>query len=107
MFTLILTLIFHNFVYLRGVHYSVYDKNPEDNVRPAVVPDYVIQSQSDTYWAPHPQTGVFGPAEERGFRSAPPNGDNPNGNGDSGESVLELKAWFRPLEDVDKPPAQP
>ncbi|KAK6926134.1 hypothetical protein RJ641_007853 [Dillenia turbinata] len=91
----------------RGVHYSVYDKNPEEPVRPALVPDNVIQSQSETYWAPHPQTGVFGPAEESGFHSAPAKGDNGNGNTDAGESVLEQKAWFRPLEDVDKPPPQP
>ncbi|KAL2453727.1 Uncharacterized protein Adt_48770 [Abeliophyllum distichum] len=36
----------------RGVHVSVYDKNPEEHVRPTVVPDDVIAPQSDKYWAP-------------------------------------------------------
>lgn len=65
----------------------------------------MIQPLSEKYWAPHPQTGVFGPATENhpgaggehDYRSSPANG--------SGESVLEEKAWFRPtsLEDLEKP----
>lgn len=86
----------------RGTHCSVYDKNLDDQVRPAIVPDDVIQPESDKYWGPHPQTGVFGPSEQEGraaggdfiSTSLPP---PPNG------SVLEQKAWFRPLEDTDKP----
>ncbi|KAF8380778.1 hypothetical protein HHK36_028272 [Tetracentron sinense] len=86
----------------RGAHISVYDKNVDDQVRPSVVPDDVIQPQSDKYWGPHPQTGVFGPTAEdkagtggeRGHHSPPANG---------GDSVLEQKAWFRPDEDVAKP----
>lgn len=80
----------------------MYDKNVDDQVRPSVVPDDVIQPESDKYWAPHPQTGVFGPAELDGSAggdhppSMPPP-PPPNG------SVLEQKAWFRPLEDVEKP----
>ncbi|GAB4858201.1 hypothetical protein Ancab_009598 [Ancistrocladus abbreviatus] len=89
----------------RSVHASVYDKNVEDQIRPAIVPDYVIESQSEKYWAPHPHTGVFGPATEvnpavgsnRGLRNSPA-----AGNGGS-ESVLEQTAFFRPLEDLDKP----
>ncbi|KAL0452338.1 UNVERIFIED_CONTAM: Late embryogenesis abundant protein [Sesamum latifolium] len=84
----------------RGVHVSVYDKNPEEHVRPTVVPDDVIPPQPDQYWAPHPQTGVFGPATDH----------KPSSGGDRGlhvsasaESVLEQKAFFRPLEDLDKP----
>ncbi|KAI4324883.1 hypothetical protein MLD38_030327 [Melastoma candidum] len=79
---------------------SVYDKNPEDHIRPAVVPDEVIGPVSDKYWAPHPQTGVFGPAsghETTTLASKPAN---------AGESsVLEHAAWFRPtsLEDLEKP----
>ena len=88
----------------------MYDKNPDDQVRPGLVPDELIQApRSDKYWAPHPKTGVFGPAAEQnaatagagnrdhGFYSAPVNGE--------GESVLEEKAWFRPtsLEDLEKP----
>ncbi|KAJ0078621.1 hypothetical protein Patl1_24266 [Pistacia atlantica] len=89
----------------RAAHNSAYDKNIDDQVRPAIVPDDVIQPLSDKYWAPHPQTGVFGPAVEnrpgaggeREYYSSPANG--------SGESVLEEKAWFRPtsLEDLEKP----
>ncbi|CAN4085579.1 unnamed protein product [Withania somnifera] len=83
----------------RGVQTSVYDKNPEDHVRDSFVPDEVIEAKSDKYWAPHPQTGVFGPAAtdtagvERSFHSSPA----------TGESILEQKAFFRPLEDLDKP----
>ena len=93
----------------RSAHFSIYDKNPDDQLPPGVVPDELIQPQSDKYWAPHPQTGVFGPAAEQnaatagagsrdgGFFSSPVNG--------GGESVLEEKAWFRPtsLEDLEKP----
>ncbi|XP_015070115.1 late embryogenesis abundant protein At5g17165 [Solanum pennellii] len=84
----------------RGVQTSVYDKNPEDDVRDSVVPDEVIEAQSDKYWAPHPQTGVFGPADtggaERGFHSSP-------ATAATAESILEQKAFFRPLEDLEKP----
>ncbi|XP_004235359.1 late embryogenesis abundant protein At5g17165 isoform X1 [Solanum lycopersicum] len=84
----------------RGVQTSVYDKNPEDHVRDSVVPDEVIEAQSDKYWAPHPQTGVFGPADtagaERGFHSS-------QATAATAESILEQKAFFRPLEDLEKP----
>ncbi|KAK4370720.1 hypothetical protein RND71_010195 [Anisodus tanguticus] len=85
----------------RAVHASVYDKNPEEYVQAFVVPDEVIKAQSDKYWAPHPQTGVFGPAtdhsigKECGFSIRPASG--------SVDSVLEQKAFFRPLEDLEKP----
>ncbi|KMT16739.1 hypothetical protein BVRB_3g050220 [Beta vulgaris subsp. vulgaris] len=88
-------------VFRRSLHASVYDKNVDDHVRPVVVPDDVIQLNSDKYWAPNPSTGVFGPAAEqgagvdRGFHASPSNSGN--------ESVLEQKAFFRPLEDLDKP----
>ena len=68
-----------------------------------VVPDELIQPNSDKYWAPDPQTGVFGPASAtgggRGFQATAP----ANGNGEG--SVLEQKAWFRPtsIEDLEKP----
>ncbi|KAJ8559784.1 hypothetical protein K7X08_003842 [Anisodus acutangulus] len=80
----------------RAVHASVYDKNPEEYVQPFVVPDEVIKAQSDKYWAPHPQTGVFGPATDHsGFHIRPASvGVN---------SVLEQKTFFRPLEDLEKP----
>ncbi|XP_021762260.1 late embryogenesis abundant protein At5g17165-like [Chenopodium quinoa] len=85
----------------RSLHASVYDKNVDDHVRPAVVPDDVIQPQSDKYWSPNPSTGVFGPtaesnaAADRGFRISPSNAGY--------ESVLEQKTFFRPLEDLEKP----
>nr|DAD36477.1 TPA_asm: hypothetical protein HUJ06_007118 [Nelumbo nucifera] len=89
----------------RGAHISgyEYEKNIDDQVSPSVVPDDVIQAQSDKYWAPHPHTGVFVPATENkdraggeggGFQAPPANGGN---------SVLDQKFWFRYLEDVEKP----
>ncbi|KAK9095615.1 hypothetical protein Scep_027084 [Stephania cephalantha] len=85
----------------KGVHTSVYDKNIDEQVCPSVVPDDVIEPESDKYWAPHPQTGVFGPASDPN-NAAPASTSNRNG----GETVLEQKAWFRPLEDVEKQPYQ-
>ncbi|KAG1361977.1 late embryogenesis abundant protein [Cocos nucifera] len=83
----------------RGVHASTYDKNIDDQVSPSIVPDDVISVQSDKYWGPHPKTGVFGPADQNSAAG----GDliAPAGNG---PSVLDQKAWFRALEDVDRPP---
>ncbi|KAL6956682.1 hypothetical protein U1Q18_004844 [Sarracenia purpurea var. burkii] len=86
----------------RAVHVSVYDKNVDDQVRPTIVPDHVIQTGSTEYWAPHPQTGVFGPAAEHspvggGERSFYSSADGPE------DSVLEQKAFFRPLENLEKP----
>lgn len=80
----------------RSVHVSVYDKNPEEQSRPSLVPDHVISAQPEHYWSPHPQTGVFGPAKDhkpdRGFHVSV-----------AAESVLEQKAFFRPLENLEKP----
>ncbi|KAJ6846417.1 seed specific protein Bn15D1B [Iris pallida] len=87
----------------RGVaHYSSsYDKNVEEHVRPAVVPDHVIDAEK--YWAPNPQTGVFGPAAEGGGAHLGP-ARGPSVAGSVPGSVLDQTAWFRPLEDVQKPP---
>lgn len=86
----------------RAAHTSQYDKNPDEQIHSYVIPDEVIQPQSDKYWAPHPQTGVFGPAAEPtsvagGECISPVDGGK--------DSVLEQKAWFRPtsLEDLEKP----
>ncbi|KAL5215291.1 hypothetical protein ABZP36_004443 [Zizania latifolia] len=86
----------------RTVSASAYDKNLEDQVRPAVVPDDVIGSveNADKYWGPHPTTGVFGPAVDA--KAAAAGAANAGANG--GGSVLDQKVWFRPLEDVEKPP---
>ncbi|XP_011007156.1 PREDICTED: uncharacterized protein LOC105112935 isoform X1 [Populus euphratica] len=88
----------------RGGHTSVYDKNPDDELRPNVVPDDVIKPQSDKYWAPHPRTGVFVPATEQHLSDI--SGGDSASVGDGGQDpVLEEKAWFRPtsLEDLEKP----
>ncbi|OAY66580.1 hypothetical protein ACMD2_11785 [Ananas comosus] len=83
----------------RGVHASAYDKNADEHVQASVVPDDVIENgKPDKYWGPHPETGVFGPAEPNsGSTGKPASGNDP-------ASVLEQKVWFRPHEDVDKPP---
>ncbi|XP_050943228.1 late embryogenesis abundant protein At5g17165 isoform X2 [Cucumis melo] len=87
----------------RAAHTSVYDKNPEEQVRPSIVPDDVIQPQAaDKYWAPHPQTGVFGPTSDNPAAVAAANRAADVGNYSAAE---EEKAWFRPtsLEDSEKP----
>ncbi|KAF5198689.1 Xaa-pro aminopeptidase [Thalictrum thalictroides] len=82
----------------RDVHTSVYDKNIDDQVRPTVVPDDAIESPSDNYWSPHPHTGVFGPTAEH-----PEEGKHTQSLNEGGNTVLEQQAWFRPLENVEKP----
>ncbi|XP_066349171.1 late embryogenesis abundant protein At5g17165-like [Miscanthus floridulus] len=88
----------------RAVHASAYDKNLEEQVRPAFVPDDVIggAGNPDKYWSPHPKTGVFGPAAvdpKLAAAGAPDAAANA-----AGGTVLDEKVWFRPLEDVEKPP---
>ncbi|XP_047067174.1 late embryogenesis abundant protein At5g17165-like [Lolium rigidum] len=87
----------------RAVHASAYDKNLDDQVRPAFVPDDVIGGPNtpDKYWGPHPTTGVFGPAALDG-KFAP--GAPPTPTTTASGSVLDQKVWYRPLEDVEKPP---
>ncbi|XP_054811678.1 late embryogenesis abundant protein At5g17165-like [Prosopis cineraria] len=95
----------------RATYTSLYEKNLDDQVCPAVVPDYVIQAaHSDKYWAPHPQTGVFGPPTDHITATATAtvgshNRSTPAAADASAASVLEEKAWFRPtsLEDLEKP----
>lgn len=96
-------------MYSSAAHSSVYDKNPDDQLLPSVVPDELIQPQSDKYWAPDPQTGVFGPDAGQTAATTAGAGGRERGsyatvNG-GGETVLEEKAWFRPtsLEDLEKP----
>ncbi|CAA0824740.1 Unknown protein [Striga hermonthica] len=88
----------------RSIHNSIYDKNPDENTHSTVVPDHVMPPRADEYWAPHPKTGVFGPSSN----------DKPDLDHDSGpnsvasdESALEQRAFFRPNEDLEKPPVQP
>lgn len=80
---------------------STYDKNPDEQVRSTVVPDDVIQLHSDKYWSPHPETGVFGPADVNGGGELKVSVHGSRGSG--GGSVLEQTVWFRPLEGVDGP----
>uniref|UniRef100_A0A7N0VBL2 Uncharacterized protein n=1 Tax=Kalanchoe fedtschenkoi TaxID=63787 RepID=A0A7N0VBL2_KALFE len=81
----------------------MYEKNPEECVPAAMVPDEVVNgSRSGKYWVPHPETGVFMPllAEENSncvSRAVISDGRK--------KTAPEEKAWFRPtgLEDLDKP----
>lgn len=82
------------------MHASSYDKNLEEHVRPAFVPDDVIQPHSTTSWGPHPATGVFGPSD----RNNHPDSSTASAGSGAAASALDQKAWFRPLEDVQKPP---
>ncbi|XP_010420422.1 PREDICTED: uncharacterized protein LOC104706004 isoform X2 [Camelina sativa] len=82
----------------RNGHTSAYDKNVEEEMQSSKVPDDLIKPDSDNYWSPHPQTGVFGPSSSS---STDTTDENRCGQEDS---VMEEKAWFRPtsLEDLDK-----
>ncbi|XP_022990289.1 late embryogenesis abundant protein At5g17165-like isoform X1 [Cucurbita maxima] len=86
----------------RAAHTSAYDKNPDEQVRPSIVPDDVIQPQAaEKYWAPHPHTGVFGPEAEQPTAAVATRA----ADGGNHAAVEEEKAWFRPtsLEDSEKP----
>ncbi|KAJ8650563.1 hypothetical protein MRB53_003586 [Persea americana] len=91
----------------RSRHFSVtpYDKNVDDGLSPTSVPDDGVDQHIDKFWVPHPQTGVFGPSKEIGGENQtqppPPNLETDADAADG--SVLDQKARFRPLEDVDKP----
>uniref|UniRef100_A0A1J3GD60 Uncharacterized protein n=1 Tax=Noccaea caerulescens TaxID=107243 RepID=A0A1J3GD60_NOCCA len=82
----------------RNGHTSSYDKNVEEELQSSKVPDEMIKPDSDKYWSPHPQTGVFGPSSSSSTDTADEN------RGSQEDSVMEEKAWFRPtsLEDLDK-----
>ncbi|KAK3403675.1 hypothetical protein EUGRSUZ_K00100, partial [Eucalyptus grandis] len=77
---------------------TVYEKNPDDPVPQNVVPDEVIQIQSEEYWVPHPQTGVFVPPSDCNASEDVPEPEPE-------ESVLEQEAWYRPtgIQDLEKP----
>lgn len=77
------------------MHASTYDKDIEEHVRPTIVPDEVIDANSNNYWGPNPNTGVFGPAHPN--VSARATGQA----GDTTNSVLDQKVWFRPSDDVN------
>ncbi|KAI3783883.1 hypothetical protein L1987_42972 [Smallanthus sonchifolius] len=82
----------------RALHVS-YDKNIDYQVRPSLVPEEAVtRTEPEKYWAPHPKTGVFGPAGEQNLGGA--SGSEPSA---TGGSVLEEKTFFRPLENLEKP----
>lgn len=92
------------------MHDSVYEKNHEELVtersHATVVPDDLIPPQPEEYWAPHPRTGVFGPAVDQS--TAPVDNSTDLGLSTTNtNSVLEQKAFFRHSEDLDKPVVQP
>lgn len=100
----------------RAAYSSLYDKNPDDQVHSGPVPDDVIEgTQSSKYWAPHPQTGVFGPPGDQAAPAPSTSGGDHSFHSAStadaaaAGSVLEEKAWFRPtgLEDLEKPHTLP
>ncbi|XP_020112353.1 uncharacterized protein LOC109726940 isoform X2 [Ananas comosus] len=100
-------------------------KNPEklqeeSGAVATVLPEEVLESaESDIFWAPDPETGVFVPAEEGEVDvntrlPAPPhpsgitNGSGSskgNGNG-NGSTVLEETVWVREVEveEIVRPP---
>ncbi|KAH9311305.1 hypothetical protein KI387_026340 [Taxus chinensis] len=75
-------------------HVSNYGKNEDEIGSVNKVADDAIQISAKKWWMPHPETGVFGPEEEKCVAKGDPQMD--------GSSVLEQHAWFRPDEDVQK-----
>ncbi|XP_019199736.1 PREDICTED: uncharacterized protein LOC109193330 [Ipomoea nil] len=76
----------------RKVQSSVYEKIPDEYV----IPDVRVVQPGGEYWTPHPETGVFGPASNHLSSHSMPVGAVVK------ESVLDLKVFFRSLEDLDK-----
>ncbi|XP_020571593.1 uncharacterized protein LOC110018586 [Phalaenopsis equestris] len=88
-------------IFRRASHFaSHYEKEIDEHVRPAVVPDHVIEASSEKYWSPHPTTGVFGPADLIGVAGL----RHPPASGNGSSSALDQTVRFRPLdlEDLDK-----
>ncbi|KAF3324838.1 Late embryogenesis abundant protein [Carex littledalei] len=92
-----------------GIHEALNQKPIEEHENNAktvapVLPDKVIESETENFWAPDPETGVFVPAEEseidvNNSRPAPP---HPTENG---TSVLDQTVWVREveIEEVERP----
>jgi Late embryogenesis abundant protein len=78
----------------------------ENNVKTVapVLPDEVIESETENFWAPDPETGVFTPAEESEIdvSNSPSGPPPPTGNG---TAILDQKVWVREgeLEEVERP----
>ncbi|GLJ23786.1 hypothetical protein SUGI_0451310 [Cryptomeria japonica] len=84
-----------------SIHSSVYEKNVDEGVDLTRVPEHVTVTTSQKWWAPHPKTGVFGPADEQNWAG----GDPCHSHGKKAESSLDQQVWFRPLEDVQRQPS--
>lgn len=80
------------------IHSSVYEKNEEEAVDLIRVAEHTT---SKKWWAPHPKTGVFGPADEQNWAG----GIHCHSQGKNGDSSLDQQVWFRPLEDVQRQPS--
>ncbi|XP_072968981.1 uncharacterized protein [Typha angustifolia] len=91
-------------------HVAQNSKNVEEYQEEAVatvLPDEMIEGESESFWVPDPETGVFVPAEEgdidvHGSLPIPP---HTTGDGGS-SSVLEQTVWVRELEveEFERPP---
>ncbi|ESQ51368.1 hypothetical protein EUTSA_v10017419mg [Eutrema salsugineum] len=83
----------------RNGHTWTYSKNVEEELQSSKVPDELIKSDSNKYWSPHPQTGVFGPSSSSSITDT-----NDKNRSQDQDSVMDVKAWFRAtsLEDLDK-----
>ncbi|KAL8233055.1 hypothetical protein R6Q57_002833 [Mikania cordata] len=82
----------------RELHVS-YDKNIDDQLHPSLVSEETVtRTEPEKYWAPHPKTGVFGPADKQN-----PSGASGSEPAARDGSVMEEKTFFRPLENLEKP----
>lgn len=83
----------------RWAHESSYDRNPdEDQIEARAVVDDLVKPKSDKYWGPNPKTGVFGPTDTNGVVQSV--GESSS----SSSTTQDLQTWFRPQEDIEKPP---
>ncbi|KAI3807936.1 hypothetical protein L1987_23874 [Smallanthus sonchifolius] len=98
----IVSFRFCEFVVCRmKLHESAYEKELEDevDVNVEVTPVEDVLHQPEEYWEPDPETGVFVPASEQ-------SSDEPAVTCTTEETVLDEKAFFRPLEDLEAPPPE-
>ncbi|XP_024969482.1 late embryogenesis abundant protein At5g17165-like [Cynara cardunculus var. scolymus] len=88
------SLCFSSFsTFRRRLHESAYEKQVDYEVR---VPPRVEDQQ---YWEPDPETGVFVPHDELKSEEAAVTCTTE-------ETVLDEKAFFRPVEDLEAPAAE-
>ncbi|XP_076920995.1 late embryogenesis abundant protein At5g17165-like [Bidens hawaiensis] len=82
----------------RKLHDSLYEMEVEEEVE-ASPPVEDILHEPEEYWEPDPDTGVFLPASEQ-------NSEEPAVTCATEDTVLDEKAFFRPLEDLEPPPPE-